>query len=163
MRTARPRFDFNDLFIFDLANNHQGKVEHGLKIIREMGHVARANGIRGVMKFQFRDLDTFIHPAHRKASKNKHVPRFLSTRLSKEEFAKLTAAVKDAGLIPMCTPFDEASVDVILGLGIELAALRMRHRLPPSGPGMAALRLGRFHVRHSLGPVRCVNFSLTIR
>ena len=120
MQTARPRFDFNDLFIFDLANNHQGKVEHGLRIVREMGQVARANGIRGVMKFQFRDLDTFIHPAHRKGSKNKHVPRFLSTRLSWAEFAKLTEAVKEAGLIPMCTPFDEASVDRILEMGIDL-------------------------------------------
>ncbi|MCE9582269.1 MAG: N-acetylneuraminate synthase family protein [Planctomycetes bacterium] len=85
-----------------------------------MGQVAHANGIRGVMKFQFRELDTFIHPAHRKGSKNKHVPRFLSTRLTKADYVKMTAAVKEAGLIAMSTPFDEASVDLILELGIEI-------------------------------------------
>ena len=29
-------FDFNDLFIFDLANNHQGDVEHAKSIIDEV-------------------------------------------------------------------------------------------------------------------------------
>ena len=32
--TPDQRFDFSGLVIFDLANNHQGSVDHGRKIIR---------------------------------------------------------------------------------------------------------------------------------
>jgi hypothetical protein len=28
------KFDFKDLFVLDLANNHQGSVPHGTQIIR---------------------------------------------------------------------------------------------------------------------------------
>ena len=28
---------FHDLFVFEMANNHQGSVEHGLRIIDAMG------------------------------------------------------------------------------------------------------------------------------
>ena len=55
-------FDFNNLFVLDLANNHQGSVEHGLKIIKECGKMVRKHNIRAAMKFQFRQYDTFIHP-----------------------------------------------------------------------------------------------------
>ena len=77
-------FDFDELFVFDLANNHQGSVEHGLKVIREVGGVANKHGGRAAFKFQFRQLDSFIHLAHREGSDNKHIPRFLSTRLDRD-------------------------------------------------------------------------------
>ena len=47
-------FDFRGLFIYDLANNHQGDVEHALNIIRAMGQVTKETGVRGALKFQFR-------------------------------------------------------------------------------------------------------------
>ena len=53
-----------DLFIFDIANNHQGSLEHGLNIIKAFGKVARSLDIKAVFKFQFRDLDSLIHPDH---------------------------------------------------------------------------------------------------
>ena len=28
---------FENLFVFEMANNHQGSVDHGLKIIEKMG------------------------------------------------------------------------------------------------------------------------------
>ena len=120
MRARRSHFDFNDLFILDLANNHQGSMDHAKNIIQAMGRVAKANGVRAALKFQFRNLDTFIHPAHLKGSSNKHVSRFLSTRLSKDNFRALTEEVRAAGLITMATPFDEASVDMLVDLGIEI-------------------------------------------
>ena len=80
------RFDFNELFVFDLANNHHGSVEHGKTIIQEVANIAKNHGVRGALKFQFRQLDTFIHPAHRSGSDNKHIPRFLSTRLTQKNF-----------------------------------------------------------------------------
>ncbi len=112
-------FDFSDLFVFDMANNHQGDVDHGLKIVRQIGEVARKHGIRGVMKFQFRQLDTFIHPDHQQGSKAKHIERFLSTRLNREQYQVLLDAVREEGMYAMCTPFDEESVDVITDMGFD--------------------------------------------
>jgi N-acetylneuraminate synthase len=111
---------FDGLFVFDLANNHQGQVDHARRIVREIGQVARANGIRGALKFQFRDLPGFIHPSHRSSSANKHIPRFLSTALSRDDFASLTSEVSNQGLITMATPFDEPSVALCRELNIEI-------------------------------------------
>ena len=116
----KEQFDFRDLFVFDLANNHQGNVEHALGIIRGIGGVARKHGVRGLFKFQFRQLDSFVHPAHRKQSDNKHIPRFLSTRLDRPQFQVLLDAVRNEGMLAMCTPFDEESVDVITDMGFDL-------------------------------------------
>lgn len=113
-------FDFRDLFVFDLANNHQGNMPHARNIIREIGAVARKYGVRGAFKFQFRQLDTFIHPSHRQNSDNKHIPRFLSTRLESEDFQGLLDDVRAEGLLSMCTPFDEDSVDIITSMGFDL-------------------------------------------
>lgn len=112
-------FDFRNLFVFDMANNHQGDIEHGLNIIRQMGAVARKHGVRGVMKFQFRQLDTFIHPAHRKESKAKHIDRFLSTELKREQYQVMLDEIRKEGLLAMCTPFDEESVDAITAMGFD--------------------------------------------
>lgn len=114
------KFDFNDLFIFDLANNHQGSVEHGLRIASELAQVAKAADIRSAIKLQFRQLDSLIHPAHRNQSDNKHIPRFLSTQLTKDQFCLLITEIKKQGLLTMATPFDEASVDLAEKLGVEI-------------------------------------------
>lgn len=107
------QFSFEDLFVLDLANNHQGDVAHGKRIVRECAEVVRRHGVRAGIKFQFRELDSFIHPAHRKTSDNKHVGRFLSTRLDRQSFQALLDEVRAQGLVSICTPFDEASVDLI--------------------------------------------------
>ncbi len=113
-------FNFDDLVVFDLANNHQGDVEHGLAVIRAMGALARKHNVRAALKFQFRQLDTFIHPSHQKSSTNKHVPRFLSTRLGRRDYERLQDEVKACGMLSMCTPFDEDSVDVIVESGFDI-------------------------------------------
>lgn len=116
-------FDFRDLFVLDLANNHQGQVDHALRVISECGRVVMDQAVRAAFKFQFRQLDTFIHPAHRTNSDNKHIPRFLGTALSKSDFSRLAAAVRDAGMVTMATPFDEESVDVIEDLDIDVVKI----------------------------------------
>lgn len=113
-------FDFRDLFVLDMANNHQGDVEHGRRIIREMAEVVRAHGVRAGIKFQFRRLDTFIHPDHRTKTDNKHIPRFLSTRLDRPRFQALLDEVRAQGLVALCTPFDEDSVDEIVDMGFDV-------------------------------------------
>lgn len=119
---ARPseKFDFTDLFIFEMANNHQGSVEHGKKIIKAMGEIAKRHKLKAAIKFQFRDLDTFVHPKHKKKSDNKHVPRFLSTRLSESDFKALIKEARSQGLLVMVTPFDEVSVELAEGLDVDL-------------------------------------------
>ena len=52
---------FEDLFVLELANNHLGSVERGLKIIQEFSQVARFNNVRASIKLQFRDVEHFIH------------------------------------------------------------------------------------------------------
>ena len=113
-------FSYDNLFVLDLANNHQGSVEHGLKIIKECGKVARKHNIRAVMKFQFRQYDTFIHPDHFNGSDNIHIPRFLSTQLTRKEWEVLFSAVKYEGMLAMCTPFDNESVPVISEMDFDI-------------------------------------------
>ncbi len=117
---SNQNIDLNKLVVLDLANNHQGSIEHGTNIIKAMGQVVKKHGVRAAIKFQFRQLDTFVHPAHQKDSDNKHVPRFLSTRLEPSDYDKLHEEVKSAGLVSMSTPFDEESVDVIIEMGIDI-------------------------------------------
>jgi sialic acid synthase SpsE/mannose-6-phosphate isomerase-like protein (cupin superfamily) len=113
-------FDFNNLFTYDLANNHQGDLDHALNIINALGDVNRQAGVRGAFKFQFRQLDTFIHPDYKQKKDVKHIPRFMETALTLEHYETLTKAVIKNGMHTMCTPFDEESVDLILDLDIEI-------------------------------------------
>jgi len=114
------RFDFRGLYVLDLANNHQGQVDHALRIIHEHGKVVAKQGVKAALKFQFRHFETFIHRTHQSGSSNKHIPRFLANALTDEEFARLTAAVREAGMLTMATPFDEASVELIDKLDIAI-------------------------------------------
>jgi sialic acid synthase SpsE/quercetin dioxygenase-like cupin family protein len=111
---------FKDLYIFEMANNHQGDVNHGIAIIKAMGEIKRKYNINAGVKFQYRQLDTFIHPDYRHDTKAKHISRFLSTELSEEQFKTLVEATRAEGLVTICTPFDEESVDLIVKHNIEV-------------------------------------------
>ena len=111
---------FDDLIIFEMANNHQGSVEHGKAIIKELGKVTRKYNINAAVKFQYRDLDSMIHPDFIERTDVKHIPRFLSTRLTADQFSEMVECVKENDMHTMCTPFDEKSVDLIMDHGIEI-------------------------------------------
>ena len=115
----RP-FDFNDLFVLDMANNHQGDVAHGVRIISEMAEVVGRHDVKGLIKFQFRQLDSFIHPDHVVTSDNKHIPRFLSTKLNLIDYKKLLVQIRRNNMSAICTPFDEESVPAIVNMGFDL-------------------------------------------
>ena len=117
---ASQAFDFRGLFVLDMANNHDGKLEHGLRIVKECGAVVAGNRVRAAIKFQFRELESLVHPAHKVNSSNKHIPRFQRTALGRDDYRTLAAAVHDAGMITMATPFDEASVDFLEQLDIDV-------------------------------------------
>jgi sialic acid synthase SpsE/quercetin dioxygenase-like cupin family protein len=108
------------LFVFEMANNHQGDVEHGLRIINEMGQIAGRFGIPAAVKLQYRDLDTFIHPDFISRRDVKHIPRFLDTRLADRDFRRLVAATRHAGMRTMVTPFDERSVEQALEHEVDI-------------------------------------------
>jgi len=112
------RYDFQNLFVLDLANNHQGSIDHGLEVIRQHARMVQMHGVKAAIKFQFRQLETFIHPSH--TSSNKNIQRFLSTQLSREDVQCLFDEVKRQGLSTMCTPFDEASVALIEEMGFDV-------------------------------------------
>lgn len=112
---------YEDLFVFELANNHQGDVEHGLRIIDEMGKIKNKYNIKAAVKFQFRDYETFIHKdAMAQKDTNDKINRFLSTRLSWEDFEKMINRVRSYNMLTMCTPFDESSVDYINKMDIDI-------------------------------------------
>lgn len=109
-----------NLFIFEMANNHQGSVEHGIRIIEEMGKIARRNQIKAAVKLQYRNLDSFIHEDFKTREDVKHIPRFMSTRLGYSDFSVLVDKIRREGMIPMSTPFDEDGVDWCANQGLEI-------------------------------------------
>lgn len=118
-------FDFKKLFVLDMANNHQGILSHGKNIITEAANAVEKSGLKndGVrfgIKFQFRDLPNFIHIEERKKTNNKHVPRFLSTMLTWDDYFELANFAKSKGFLTICTPFDENSVDRIQEIGFDI-------------------------------------------
>jgi len=111
---------FEDLFVLELANNHWGKLERGLKIIDDFGAVVRANGVRAAMKLQFRDVESFIHDRHADRQDMRYIKKVVATELSWLELGALVEAVREAGMTTMVTPFDEVSVDKAVAFGVEI-------------------------------------------
>lgn len=105
---------FSGLHVLDMANSHEGSLEHGLKIIDECAAVVKKHGVKATVKFQYRDLDTIIHPAYEDRTDIKHIPRFLGNRLPWEAFATMLDRVREHGMVTMVTPSDEYSVDKCL-------------------------------------------------
>ncbi len=111
---------FNELFVLELANNHWGDVNRGLKIIKDFSTVVRYNNIHASIKLQFRDVNSFIHKDFRQRSDLRYIKKTLDTELSREELATLVEATRRNGCVRMATPFDEASVDLCVELGIQI-------------------------------------------
>ncbi|HQT38988.1 MAG TPA: N-acetylneuraminate synthase family protein [Acidocella sp.] len=111
---------FDNLFVLEMANNHWGDVSRGLKIISDYGKVVRFNGVRAAMKFQFRDVDSFIHKDFRGRTDIRYIKKTLDTQLSWAEYQQMVAAVRQSSMITMATPFDEVSVDKCVELGIQI-------------------------------------------
>jgi N-acetylneuraminate synthase len=111
---------FDELFVLELANNHLGSLERGLKIINDFGAVVRANNIHAAIKLQFRDVDSFIHREHRSRKDVRYIKKVAATHLSWEQLRILVEATRALGMVTMTTPFDEVSVDKAVEFGVEL-------------------------------------------
>ncbi len=104
----------NSFIIFEMANNHMGDVEHGIHIIEALSKITKNYPFDFAVKFQYRNLDTFIHPDFTERMDLKFVKRFSETRLNETDFLKLKSTCEKYGFKTICTPFDEDSVDQIV-------------------------------------------------
>ena len=111
---------FQDLFVLEMANNHWGKLDRGLKIITDFSRIVRFNNVKSAIKLQFRDVDAFIHKDFRFRQDIRYIKKTIDTQMSEDHLAHLTEAIRKSGCIPMATPFDERSVDLCVELGIDL-------------------------------------------
>jgi len=114
---------FEDLFVLELANNHWGKLDRGIKIVQDFGKVVRFNDVKAAMKLQFRDVDRFIHKDYRTRSDIRYIKKTLDTHLSWQDYATLTKAVRENNMITMATPFDEVSVEKCVELNVQIVKL----------------------------------------
>ncbi len=103
---------FENLFVLELANNHWGKLERGLKIVRDHATAVRYNNVKAAIKLQFRDVEEFIHPEFKGNTELRYIKKTEDTKLSKADFQSVVEEIKNLSCIPMATPFDEASVDL---------------------------------------------------
>ncbi|WP_072925957.1 N-acetylneuraminate synthase family protein [Microcystis aeruginosa] len=111
---------FDELFVLELANNHWGSLERGLKIITDFSRIVRFNNVRASIKLQFRDVDNFIHRDFRDRTDIRYIKKTLDTKMTEDDYATLVKAVRQGGCIPMATPFDEKSVNLCVELGIPI-------------------------------------------
>ena len=111
---------FENLFVLEAANNHWGDVERGIKIIRDFGTVVRYNNVRAAIKLQFRDVDRFIHKDFVGNEDIRYVSKTQKTKLKIDEFKVLVDEIRKVGCIPMATPFDEASVDLVVSFDMPI-------------------------------------------
>lgn len=107
-------------YIFEMANNHQGSVDHAKKIIDDFAELAKRKNIKAGIKLQFRNLDTFIHTKFKEREDLKYIKRFNDTRLSKEEFGQIVDYINDKDLLSISTPFDNESLPLFDSLGIDV-------------------------------------------
>lgn len=111
---------FDELFVLELANNHWGQVERGLRIIRDFGKVARFNNVKAAIKLQFRDVDNFVHKGFRSRTDIRYIKKTLDTQLSKDQYRELSEGVRANNCLRMATPFDEKSVDLCVELSMDI-------------------------------------------
>lgn len=111
---------FEDLFVLELANNHWGRLERGLKIVNDFAQVAKFNNVRVAIKLQFRDVDSFVHGDYKGTQDVRYISKTEKTKMSKADYRTLILRIKEQGCIPMATPFDEASVELCEELDLPI-------------------------------------------
>jgi len=111
---------FENLFVLELANNHWGRLDRGLKIVSEFAEVVRRNGVNAAIKLQFRDVPSFIHSGHKAREDSRYIKKVGATELSWDEQKTMVEAVRAEGMVTMVTPFDEVSVDKAVEFGVQI-------------------------------------------
>lgn len=121
MSPINPTSDiFHELFVLELANNHLGDIDRGLRIIQQHAQVVRFNNVRATIKLQFRDVDNFVHKGFRDRQDIRYVKKTLKTKLDRKDYITLVKAIKESSCLTSATPFDEASVDLCEELDLDV-------------------------------------------
>lgn len=126
LKLQHPRIvrnPFEDLFVLEMANNHWGRVQRGLEIVKQFNRVVRYNNVRAGMKLQIRDVESFVHKDFAGRQDIRYVKKTVDTRLSKSDLKTLVDYIRDRAMIPMATAFDERSVDLCEELGVDIIKL----------------------------------------
>jgi sialic acid synthase SpsE/mannose-6-phosphate isomerase-like protein (cupin superfamily) len=108
------------LIILEMANNHMGSVDHGKALIKKYGELIKEfSRFEFAFKFQYRNLDTFIHKKYQERLDLHYIKRFQETRLTSEDFDQLISEAKNNKFKVLSTPFDESSVDLIISQDLD--------------------------------------------
>lgn len=102
---------FENLFVLEIANNHWGRLDRGLKIVNHFAQVVKFNNVRAALKLQLRDVDNFVHADFKGTQDIRYISKTETTRMSKSDLRTLVTRIREQGCTPMATPFDEASVE----------------------------------------------------
>lgn len=107
--------------IAEIGNNHNGSIERAKELVDK----AAAAGA-GCVKFQMRQMDTLYRKTGMHIDNNNEdlgaeytldlLSRF---QLSNEALFEVFDYCKKVGVLPLCTPFDEASLALLEGYGLE--------------------------------------------
>ena len=119
--SQRDKSLFENLFVLEVANNHNGNIEKGLKIIQDHGQVCRQNNVKAAIKLQFRKMDSFVHPNFKGNKKAlNYINKTEKKTLTKKNYQILVNKIRAMGCIPMSTPFDEESVDLCVEFDLPI-------------------------------------------
>lgn len=111
---------FENLFVLDIAGNHRGNVERGLKIINDFSKIIKQNKVKAALKLQLRDANNFIHKDFINRTDIRYVKKAIDTKMSEKNNEILINAIKKNNCLTMATPFDEESVDFCEKTGIQI-------------------------------------------
>jgi len=113
---------FNKLITLEMANNHMGDVDHALLMIKEFKKITKRyeDKFNFAWKFQFRNIETFIHESYKGKNDIKYVKRFSETKLTNNDITKIKTFAEENEFITMATAFDEESVDLIEKLNFDI-------------------------------------------
>ncbi len=114
---------FNNLFVLELANNHWGSLDRGIKIIRQFAKVVKKYKIKAAIKFQFRDVDNFVHSDYKNNEEIRYVNKTVKTKISWKDIKIMLDEVSKNGMLTMATPFDEFSISKCKDLNLDLVKI----------------------------------------
>ena len=103
------------LFAFDMSNNHLGRLDHGLRIIREVREASRGFDFHFAFKFQYRHLDTFIHPDYQGRSDIKYVTGGASKAPFREHLDYIDRQITMVGTGGLLTMLTESGSGTLAG------------------------------------------------
>jgi N-acetylneuraminate synthase len=118
--SAKDVLLFENLFVLEAANNHWGSLERGLKLVQDFGIVVRYNNVKAAIKFQFRDVDSFVHRDFKGNKELRYISKTEATAMQQEQYGALVRKVREVGCIPMATPFDEKSVELCVAFDLPI-------------------------------------------